>query len=97
MYSDFTDSSIIQTAIFIASILLSGSLILTLMRLIQGPSAIDRVVSLDLLAGVALSSITSFSIKSGQSVFLNVSLAIAIVAFLGTIAFVKYLERKPKS
>lgn len=96
MYSDFADSNIIQIATTISFFMLSGALVIALIRLLKGPTAIDRIVTLDLVAGICLSCVTMLSISSNNSVFLNVALCIAIVAFLGTIAFVKYLERKPK-
>ncbi|MNG36919.1 MULTISPECIES: Na(+)/H(+) antiporter subunit F1 [Niallia] len=62
-------------------------------RVIKGPSTPDRVVALDAI-GINLVAITSIlSILLKTTAFLEVILLIGILAFIGTVAFSKYLEK----
>ena len=94
MHSELLNSPLISNAVTIASILLSLALLLALYRSLKGPQAADRVVALDLLAGISLSLLALLSISSDRSVYLNVAVCIALLAFLSTAAFARYLSRK---
>lgn len=62
-------------------------------RIIIGPSLPDRVVALDMIGVMLVSSIAVVSVLLGTRAFLEVILILAILAFIGTIAFSKYIER----
>jgi multicomponent Na+:H+ antiporter subunit F len=68
------------------------SLVLTVIRLMRGPSLPDRVVSLDLVAYQAIALMLIYAILTGEPAYLDVSLVLALVAFLGTVAFARYIE-----
>lgn len=78
-------------AFSIASLLLLAALGLALRRAIVGPTPFDRVVALDLIGGLCLCLIVLFAIVFGQGVLLDSAFAIALVSFLGTVAFARYL------
>ena len=86
--------TLIQGAVIFAFFVLMISLFLAFWRLVQGPSVPDRVVALDLIAALTIGMIAAYSISSGQSVFLDAAVVMALISFLGTIAFAKYLERR---
>lgn len=77
--------------------LLSISVALVFYRLYKGPSIVDRVIALDLLITIGVSVITVYSISTRQPTFLDVATILALIAFLGTIAFSFYLEKKGKN
>ncbi|WDE95453.1 monovalent cation/H+ antiporter complex subunit F [Lentisphaera profundi] len=79
-------------AITTAYMLLISALAIATWRLIYGPSLFDRVVAMDLISAVVMCIASVFAIETRNSVFLEISVAIAIVTFLGTIAFARYLE-----
>lgn len=81
-------------AIIIVYVLLSLSLLISLIRVIIGPSLPDRVVALDLIAFVVISLIATYAISSGHPVYLDVAIVLALVAFLGTIAFARFVFMK---
>lgn len=62
-------------------------------RVIKGPSIPDRVIALDAIGInlVAIVALTCVVLKTHA--FLEVILLIGILAFIGTIAFSKYLEK----
>lgn len=74
--------------------ILAISLMLVFVRLFKGPRVVDRVIALDLLITIGVSVITVYSISMKQSTFLDVAMIVALIAFLGTIAFSYYLEKK---
>jgi multicomponent Na+:H+ antiporter subunit F len=73
--------------------LLSVAIVLTLGRLVRGPSLPDRVVALDLLGTLGIGVIAVYAIATNQPVFLDVAIILALISFLGTVAFAYYLER----
>ncbi len=74
--------------------ILSVSMILTFIRFVKGPRVVDRVIALDLIITIGIAFITVFSIRSGQELFLDVAMILALIAFLGTVAFSYYLDKK---
>ncbi|WP_249869478.1 Na(+)/H(+) antiporter subunit F1 [Oceanobacillus saliphilus] len=62
-------------------------------RIIVGPSLPDRVVALDMIGVMLVSAIAIISVLQGTKAYLEVILILAILAFISTIAFSKYIER----
>lgn len=81
--------------ITIAYVLLGISLVLVTGRLLVGPSLSDRVVALDMLSFIAVGVIAVYTIATGSAVMLDAALVLALVAFLGTVAFARFVERNP--
>jgi multicomponent Na+:H+ antiporter subunit F len=73
--------------------LLSMAMLLTFVRLAKGPSLPDRVVALDLLAVLGMGMAAVYAIAMNQPVFLDVAIILALISFLGTVAFAYYMER----
>lgn len=74
-------------------ILISLSMLAFIYRLIIGPSTQDRVVALDTLGVALICMIGLMSILADTSFFLEIILLLAILAFIGTVAFSKFLEK----
>lgn len=73
--------------------LLGISLVLTLIRLLKGPTLPDRVVALDMIAFQAIGFIALYTAVTGQQSFLDAALILALIAFLATVSFARYVER----
>jgi multicomponent Na+:H+ antiporter subunit F len=69
------------------------ALLLTFVRIVRGPSLPDRVVALELSGTLVVGIIAAYGILTAQPVVLDVAIALALVSFLGTVAFARYLER----
>ncbi|WP_342503506.1 Na(+)/H(+) antiporter subunit F1 [Lysinibacillus sp. FSL L8-0126] len=69
------------------------SMIAVIYRMVKGPSASDRVVALDSLGVSLISLIGLFSILVETSFFLEIILLLAILSFIGTMAFSKFIEK----
>lgn len=77
----------------IALVILSLAMIGFLYRVVKGPSVADRIIALDAM-GITLAGIVAIvSILLNTSAFLDVILLIGILAFVGTAAFAKFLEK----
>ena len=76
-----------------ALVVLLVSIFLVLVRLIRGPDAADRIVALDLVSVLIVAILAAYSIYSGETSFLDVAIAYALIAFLGTVALARFLMR----
>jgi multicomponent Na+:H+ antiporter subunit F len=88
-----SEPSLFAVAVNIGFVALSAALLLAFVRLVLGPSLPDRVVALDLIALLAVSFVALYTIVTGEAVFLDAAIALALIAFLGTVAFARYTEQ----
>lgn len=76
--------------------MLMVSIVLVFVRFVIGPKLSDRVIALDLLITIGIGIIAVYSIISEQPTFLDIAMILALIAFLGTVAFSYYLEKREK-
>lgn len=69
-----------------------AAVLLSLYRLIAGPAATDRILALDTLVINAIALIVLMGIVWGTSMYFEGAILFAMVGFLSTIAFCKYLQ-----
>jgi multicomponent Na+:H+ antiporter subunit F len=62
-----------------------------LLRMILGPTLPDRIVALELVATLLVGMVAVYSIGSRQPVYLDVGIVLALVAFLGAVAFARFM------
>jgi len=77
--------------------LLALSFGLAFIRLVMGPSLPDRVVALDVMAMLGIALLTLNAIHSKEPLLLDVAMGMALILFLGTVAFARYLEKNVKN
>ncbi len=75
-------------------LLISLGFICAFIRLLRGPYLPDRVVALDLISVIAMGFIVVYAVRFNQVNFLDVAIILALITFLGTVAFAYYLERR---
>lgn len=75
-----------------ATLLLLG-VVFAVWRLAAGPTRADRVVALDYLSMAIVALLTLLALAARRDAFLDAALALALVAFLATVAFARFLER----
>lgn len=88
--------SFIEWSVHISVIIIGLSILVIFLRLVIGPSIEDRIVALDLLSANAIAFIAVYSIQKDTTTFLDVGIIVALLAFLGTVAFAYYLGRRGK-
>ena len=76
---------------------LAISTVIIFIRFLKGPTLSDRVVSLDLLLTTGIGIIAVYSIHTDQPTFLDIAMILALIAFLSTVAFSYYLEKREKN
>lgn len=76
----------------ITLVLLALSILLCTFRLVKGPSMADRVVALDTIGLNLIGFIGLVMILQETVLFAEALLIIAILAFISTISFAKFLE-----
>lgn len=67
---------------------------LVFIRLVRGPSLPDRVIALDLLATTSMGIIAVYAVSANQPVLLDAAVVLALLSFLGTVAFAYYLQQR---
>ena len=63
-----------------------------LYRVAKGPTPPDRAVAIDTIGVMVVGICGVFGIVTGQDFYLNIAIAWALLAFIGTLALAKYLE-----
>lgn len=81
-------------ALYVILPMLALAVVMVFVRLVRGPSLPDRVVAIDLMNTLGIGIVASYAIATGQAAFLDVAIAMALISFLGTVAFAYYIERR---
>ncbi len=81
----------IVTACAIAMIAISVSLLLNVYRLIAGPDVTDRVLALDTMVINVIGLIVLLGILFGTAMYFEAALLFAMVGFVSTVAFCKFM------
>jgi multicomponent K+:H+ antiporter subunit F len=85
--------SLFSIAMGAAQFLLAAAMVLSLYRLVRGPSAQDRVLAVDTLYVNAMLLIVSFGVATGSRAFFEAALVIGALGFVSTAAAAKFLLR----
>ena len=80
--------------LYISGVALTLAVILTVIRLLKGPTLADRVVALDLLTMLAAGIIAAESLYSNEPIYIDVAIVTALISFLATVAFARFIERR---
>jgi multicomponent K+:H+ antiporter subunit F len=83
----------LSTAVYLAFGLVSVALLLSLLRLLMGPSKPDRILALDTLYVNTVALLVLLGIHLGSNLYFEAALLIAMIGFVGTVALCKYLTR----
>jgi multisubunit Na+/H+ antiporter MnhF subunit len=76
----------------VALILLGASVVLSLLRLVLGPTSPDRVVAADTLAVMTTSGLVVLAALLGSTLYLDVALIYGTLAFIGVVAIARTIE-----
>ncbi len=86
--AEFLDIALIVT--FVA---LAFGQVLSMVRLVLGPTSGDRILALDTMVVNALGIVVVLGIHQGVKVYFEVSLLIAMLGFVSTVALARFLLR----
>lgn len=80
-------------SILTSQILLSLAMGCALFRMVRGPRAQDRILGLDALYINAMLLLLTFGIRTANTIYFEAALIIALLGFVSSIAFAKFLMR----
>lgn len=87
-----TDTLFLAGACQAAMAMLLAAMVMLLWRLAKGPVAADRVIAMDLMSVLVVAFLVVLSIYTGKTTYLDVAIAYACIAFLGTIALARFIH-----
>ncbi|HHX90361.1 MAG TPA: K+/H+ antiporter subunit F [Paracoccus sp.] len=68
-------------------------LLMNLYRVLTGPELTDRIIALDTMVINAIAILILYGILRGTAVYFEASMLFALVAFVSTVAYCRYLLR----
>ena len=87
-------SAVIVPALLVAAqVLLVLAMGIAVVRIVRGPHAQDRVLALDVLYVNAMLLLLTIGIRTGSMLYVEAALVIALLGFVATAAFAKFLLR----
>lgn len=86
-----TAAIFIEWATLISLVLLGLALLVSLVRIVIGPTLSDRVLALDLLTVVAMGFVGAIAVRTGLWLYLDIAIALALLGFLATVALARYV------
>lgn len=76
----------------IALVLMAVAVLLSMARLVLGPTAPDRVISADTLSVIATVTLVGFALLFNNQLYLDVALIYSTLAFVGVVALARAIE-----
>ena len=67
---------------------------LTFIRLAKGPTLPDRVIAIDLIGVLLVCLLVVMAGVTSEQSFLDVAMVVALISFVGTVAYARYIERE---
>jgi len=86
-------ATILSWSLLIAQILLGVAMAIAAFRMVRGPRAQDRIVSLDALYVNAMLLLLAFGIRTGSTLYFEAALVISLLGFVATLALAKFVMR----
>lgn len=84
----------IDTAIVVSMYAIGVAVLLSLWRLLRGPTVPDRILALDTLYVNTIALLILFGMYLDSSVYFEAALIIAMLGFVGTVMLSKYVMRR---
>jgi multicomponent Na+:H+ antiporter subunit F len=88
---------VLEMAALIALALLTVSFLITVWRVIKGPTLPDRVLALDMLVAVAIGFTAVIAVRTGFTLYVDIAIALGLVGFLATVAFARFVLQRSRA
>jgi multicomponent K+:H+ antiporter subunit F len=85
--------AILFWGITLSQIMLIGAMSCCVIRVLRGPRAQDRILGLDALYASSMLLLVTAGIRSGEQLYFEAALVIALLGFVSTVALAKFLMR----
>ena len=88
-----TSLAFLDIALIVAFGTLAIGQILSMVRLVIGPTTGDRILALDTMVINALGLVVVLGIQQGVQIYFEISLLIAMLGFVSTVALARFILR----
>ena len=85
---------LLEPAIVASMLVVSVAMLLSLYRLLRGPTVPDRILALDTLSVTAIAELMLLGMYIKSSVYFEAALVIAMLGFGSTVVLSKYVMRR---
>jgi len=86
-----TSGEILLHATTVALALLIAAMVLSIARLLRGPTLPDRILALDTLNTLGIGLIGVIAVRTSIALYLDIAIALGLVGFLSTVALARYV------
>ena len=86
-------TAFMDLALTIAFVALAAGQVLSMIRLVLGPTSGDRILALDTMVINALGIIVALGIHQGVQIYFEVALLVAMLGFVSTVALARFILR----
>jgi multicomponent Na+:H+ antiporter subunit F len=84
-------ATIISVAALLSLSILGLAFLLTVCRVVVGPTLPDRVLALDMLVAIAIGFIAVMAVETGFTLYIDIAISLGLVGFLATVAFARFI------
>ena len=87
------ETDLMNTALIISFLVVSLAQIMSMIRLVIGPSTGDRILALDTMVVNAIALVVLLGIAQGVRIYFEAALIIAMLGFVSTVAYARFVLR----
>ena len=84
---------VLTAPVAVALTMLAVAAGMVFIRLLNGPTLPDRVIAIDLIGVLMVCLLVVTAAATGQQALLDVAMVVALISFVGTVAYSTYIER----
>lgn len=88
------NTTIPEFILYIAFAFLILAMVITLVRLLKGPTINDQITAMDLISSIIIGLILVYSVLISNSMYFDIPVILSLVSFIGTIAVSTYISKK---
>lgn len=78
----------------IVAVLLAGGVGMTMVRVVRGPSTLDRIVATDVLLAISVVAVTCVVAFTRDATALPILAVLSILGFVGSVSVARFATRK---
>ena len=82
----------LHSTFLLVVIALALCIILSLIRVVRGPTAPDRVVGVDTINTMIIAGMVAYGAAYQEVIYIDVAIVYALLSFISTLFIAKYLE-----
>jgi multicomponent Na+:H+ antiporter subunit F len=84
----------VSAVVTLVAVLLGAAALVTSVRLLRGPSTLDRVVAMDMLLSIALCALATTAAATLDSTAVPVLVVVSLLGFVGAVSIARFLGQE---